>query len=87
MSGLMDIRRQIIMDGMPDYLKLPSAYEKLPYITADGNQVLRTDYHPVQYNEFHIRFNGVGSGAILSAGAGTYQLIMIGGLSGTGWYN
>ena len=86
MSGLMNIRRQIIMDGMPDYLRLPSAYEKLPYITADGNQVLRIGYHPVQYDEFHIRFNGVGSGTILSAGAGTYQLIMIGGLSATGWY-
>ena len=74
------------MDGMPDYLRLPSAYEKIPYVTADGNQSLRTEYVPVQYDEFHLRFSGVGSGAILSAGTGTYQLVMIGGVSSTGWY-
>lgn len=69
-----------------NHLHLPREYEKLPYITADGNQVLRTTYMPAQYDEFHIRFNGVGYGTILSAGAGTYQLIMVGGFSQTGWY-
>lgn len=73
------------MDGIPDYLRLPSAYEKLPYITCNGNQVIRGDYVPVRYDEFHIRFNGV-NGTLLSAGAETYQTILIGGFNSTGWY-
>lgn len=73
------------MDGIPGYLRLPSAYEKIPYITADGNQVIRSGYIPVRYDEFHIRFNGV-SGTLLSAGTGTYPLVLISGFSNTGWY-
>ena len=81
----MELRHRMIMDGMPDYLRLPSAYEKIPYITTNGNQALRTMYEPVLGDEFHVRFNG-SSGTILSAGAGTYQLVLIGGFSNTGWY-
>ena len=73
------------MDGIPDYLRLPSAYEKIPYVTADGNQVIRSDYVPVRYDEFHVRFNGV-NGTLLSAGAGTYPLLLLSGFSSTGWY-
>jgi len=47
MGGLMELRYRIMMNGMPDYLRLPSDYEKIPYVTADGNQVIRTDYIPV----------------------------------------
>ena len=85
MASLMDIRRRILMDGIPDYLRLPSAYEKIPYVTADGNQVIRSDYVPVRYDEFHVRFNGV-NGTLLSAGAGTYPLLLLSGFSSTGWY-
>ena len=85
MGSLMDIRRRILMDGIPDYLRLPSAYEKIPYVTADGNQVIRSGYVPVRYDEFHIRFNGV-NGTLLSAGAGTYPLLLLSGFSNTGWY-
>lgn len=88
MGGLMDIRRRIIMDGMPEHLRLPSAYEKIPYVSADGNQVIRTEYYPVNGDEYHIRFSPITgtTGTLLSAGSGTYQLILIVGLSGTGWY-
>lgn len=85
MGGLMELRYRMMMDGMPDYLKLPSDYEKIPYVTADGNQVIRSDYVPVRYDEFHIRFNGV-NGTLLSAGTGTYPLVLISGFSSTGWY-
>ena len=81
----MEIRYRIMIASIPDYLRLPSAYEKLPYITCNGNQVIRGDYVPVGYDEFHIRFNGA-DGTLLSAGNGTYQLILIGGFSQTGWY-
>lgn len=73
------------MDGIPDYLRLPSAYEKIPYVTADGNQSIRTMYEPILGDEFHFRFNGAHE-TILSAGAGTYQVVFIGGYSNTGWY-
>ena len=87
MSGLMDIRRRIMMDGTPDYLRLPSDYEKIPYVTADGNQVIRTNYIPIQYDEFHARFRDMNvSGTLLSAGNNTYQIVLIGGSGGTGWY-
>lgn len=76
----------MIMNSTPSYLILPSEYEKLPYITANGNQAIRTiTYVPMQYDEFHIRLNRA-SGTILSAGAGTYQLALIGGFNQTGWY-
>lgn len=81
----MNLRYRIMMDGTPDYLRLPSDYEKIPYVTADGNQVIRSDYVPVRYDEFHVRFNGV-YGTLLSAGAGTYPLLLLGGFSQTGWY-
>lgn len=81
----MDIRRRIIMDGIPEHLRLPSAYEKIPYITADGNQSLRTNYEPILGDELHIRFKGI-SRTLLSAGTGTYQVVLIGGFSNTGWY-
>ena len=84
----MDIRRRIMMNSIPNYLRLPSAYEKIPYVTADGNQVIRTEYHPVNGDEYHARFSpitGTG-GTLFSAGAGTYQLVLIVGFSGTGWY-
>lgn len=75
------------MDGIPNYLRLPSAYDKIPYVTADGNQAIRTDYVPVQYDEFHIRVKGLNvNGTLLSAGIGTYQTVLIGGSGGTGWY-
>jgi hypothetical protein len=75
------------MDGIPNYLRLPSAYDKIPYVTADGNQAIRTDYVPVQYDEFHIRVKGLNvNGTLLSAGVGTYQTVLIGGSGGTGWY-
>lgn len=75
------------MDSIPYYLRLPSAYEKIPYVTANGAQVIRTDYVPVQYDEFHLKFKGVGvNGALLSAGNGTYQTVLIGGSGGMGWY-
>ncbi len=73
------------MAGLPDYLQLPTIYEKLPYVIADGNQAIRTDYVPVRYDEFHLRLNGA-QGTILSAGVGTYQTILISGFSSTGWY-
>lgn len=85
MGSLMNLRYRIMMDGTPDYLRLPSDYEKIPYVTADGNQVIRSDYVPVRYDEFHVRFNGV-YGTLLSAGAGTYPLLLLGGFSQTGWY-
>ena len=87
MGSLMELRYGIMMNGMPDYLRLPSAYEKIPYVTADGNQSLRTTYVPVQYDEFHIRFKGANvNGTLLSAGTGTYQTVLIGGFGGSGWY-
>lgn len=64
---------------------LPSDYEQLPYITADGNQSLRTNYIPVQNDEFHIRYKGQ-NGTLISAGNNTYQLLLVGGFSYTGWY-
>jgi len=82
--GLMTLRHRMV-DAMPYYLRLPSTYEKLPYVTANGNQAIRTSYVPVQNDEFHARFKGA-SGTLLSAGAGTYQLVIIGGFSGEGWY-
>lgn len=61
------------MDGIPDYLRLPSAYEKIPYVTADGNQAIRTNYIPMQDDEFHIRFRDINvNGTLLSAGNNTY---------------
>ena len=86
MGSLMELRRRTIA-GIPDYLQLPSAYTRIPYITADGNQVIRSTYLPVQYDEFHIRYKGQSqSGTLISAGNGTYQLVLIGGYSSTGWY-
>lgn len=73
------------MNGMPSYMQLPSAYERIPYVTADGNQVIRSTYLPVQNDEFHIRYKGQ-YGTLISAGNGTYQLIVTGGYSSTGWY-
>ena len=87
MGGLMELRYRMMMDGMPYYLRLPSDYEKIPYVTADGNQSLRTDYIPERYDEFHVRFKGINvNGTILSAGNGTYQTVLIGGSVGAGWY-
>ena len=87
MGGLMELRYRMMMDSMPYYLRLPSDYEKIPYVTADGNQVIRTDYVPMQYDEFHIRFMNMNiNGTLISAGAGTYQTILVGGYSKTGWY-
>lgn len=72
---------------MPDYLQLPSAYEKIPYVTANGNQVIRTDYILDRYDEFHLKFKDVNvNGTLLSAGNGTYQTVLIGGSGGAGWY-
>lgn len=83
----MDIRRRIMMNSIPNYLRLPSAYEKIPYVTANNAQVIRTDYVPVQYDEFHVRFRGLNvNGTLLSAGNGTYQTVLIGGSGGMGWY-
>lgn len=87
---MMELRRMImsnakIPDDTPSYLILPSGYERIPYVTANGNQAIRTNYVPVQYDEFHIRLNRAAN-TILSAGTGTYQLILIGGFSETGWY-
>lgn len=88
MGNLMELRHRMMMamNNIPDYLQLPSDYEKIPYVTANGNQSLRTAYTPTQYDEFHLRFTGGGSGTIISAGTGTYQLVIIGGFSNTGWY-
>ena len=87
MGSLMELRYRIMMDSMPYYLRLPSDYEKIPYVTADGNQALRTDYIPEQYDEFHVRFKGINvNGTILSAGNGTYQTVLIGGSGGSGLY-
>ena len=87
MGSLMELRHRMMMDSMPDDLRLPSDYEKIPYVTADGNQVIRTNYIPDRYDEFHLRFKDVGiNGTLLSAGAGTYQIVMIGGAGGAGWY-
>lgn len=83
----MEIRHRIMMDSIPYYLRLPSAYEKILYVTANGNQAIRTDYVPVQYDEFHIRFKGLNvNGTLLSAGINTYQTVLIGGSGGAGWY-
>ena len=87
MGGLMELRYRMMMDSIPDYLRLPSDYEKRPYVTADGNQVIRTDYIPDRYDEFHLRLMNVGvNGTLLSVGSGTYQIVMIGGSGGAGWY-
>ena len=51
----------------------------------DGNQVIRSPYIPTQYDEFHVRFNGI-NGTLFSAGNNTYQTLLLGGFSGTGWY-
>lgn len=88
MGNLMELRRRMIMamNDIPDYLQLPSAYERIPYVTANGNQVIRTiTYVPVLGDEFHMRFKGAG-GTPFSAGVGTYQIVLIGGFSDTGWY-
>lgn len=88
MGNLMELRRRIIitMNNIPDYLYLPSDYERIPYITANGNQAIRTiNYVPVTGDEFHMRFKGAG-GTPFSAGTGTYQATLIGGFSNTGWY-
>lgn len=92
MGNLMELRRRMIMamNDIPDYLYLPSAYERIPYVIADGYQAVRTiGYVPIIGDEFHIRFktntNGA-NGTIISAGAGTYQVVLIGGFSGGGWY-
>ena len=86
--GMIELRRQIIAGGRRS--ELPAGYTKLPYITADGNQSLRTSYVPVQNDEFHCRFT-IGSGAssthgLFSAGTGTYQLLLLTGFSNTGFY-
>lgn len=81
----MELRHMTMTNGVPDYLRLPSIYEKLPYVTANGNQSLRTSYYPVLGDEVHFRFKGV-DGTILSAGNGTYQMVFIGGFANTGWY-
>lgn len=85
MGSLMELRHRLMMNGIPDHLRLPSAYKKIPYVTANGQQALRTNYIPVQNDEFHIRYSGH-SGTLLSAGTGTYQLILLGGFANTGWY-
>lgn len=73
------------MATLEDELSLPSAYEKISYITADGNQSLRTTYFPEQNDEIHVRYKGQ-NGTLFSAGVGTYQLVLISGFSQTGWY-
>ena len=88
MGSLMELRRRMIMtmNNIPDYLYLPSDYERIPYITANGNQAIRTmNYIPMLGDEFHMRFKGAG-GTPFSAGVGTYQTTLIGGFSDTGWY-
>lgn len=86
MGNIIELRRRIIMGGViPESSIIPSGYEQISYITADGNQSLRTTYEPILGDEFHIRFKGV-NGTIISAGAGTYQVVLIGGFSNTGWY-
>lgn len=86
MGSMMELRHRMLIDNIPDYQRLPSEYEKLPYVTANGNQSLRTAYIPTRYNEFHLRLTGGSAGTIISAGTGTYQIAMIGGFSSTGWY-
>ena len=68
------------MATLEDELSLPSAYEKISYITADGNQSLRTTYFPEQNDEIHVRYKGQ-NGTLFSAGVGTYQLVLISGFS------
>lgn len=65
--------------------ELPTGYEKLSYITANGNQSLRLNYTPVQNDEFHIRYKGQ-NGTLMSAGTGTYQLVLVSYTSNQGWY-
>lgn len=86
MGSLMELRHRMMMYSTPSTYPLPDGYEQLPYITANGNQAIRTiTYVPTQYDEFHIRLNSA-NGTILSAGNGTYQLVLIGGFTSTGWY-
>ena len=85
MGSMMGLRRRIMMCNVSDPSPLPSAYEKLPYITADGNQSLRPNYFPVKDDEFHVRYKGQ-NGTLFSAGVNTYQLVLISGFSSTGWY-
>lgn len=85
MVSMMELRHLIMIGSTPKSSELPPAYERIPYVTTDGNQVIRSDYVPVRYDEFHIRFNGV-NGTLLSAGTGTYPLLLLSGFSNTGWY-
>ena len=84
--GMMELRRQIIAGGRRS--ELPAGYTKLPYITADGNQSLRLNYTPVQNDEFHCKFtaNSAGSRALISAGTGTYQLVLLSRSNCEGFY-
>ena len=48
MSSLMDIRRRMIMDGMPDYLRLPSA----TLLASDGRVIMNQVYkHDTEQTE------------------------------------
>lgn len=86
MGTMIELRRQIITSSIiPNSSPLPAIYEQIPYISMDGNQVIRSPYIPTQYDEFHVRFNGI-NGTLFSAGNNTYQTLLLGGFSGTGWY-
>ena len=90
MGNIIELRRRIIMGGIaPEPSLIPPGYEQISYITSDGNQSLRTTYVPVLGDEFHIRFQSL-NGVLMSAGTGTYSILLIGGFASngynSGWY-
>lgn len=59
---------------------IPPAYQQIEYISYDGTQHIRTDYVPVIGDEIKIKFLFTGTNdyeGLLSAGNGTYQLILL----------
>ena len=84
--GMMELRRQIIAGARQS--ELPAGYTKLPYITADGNQSLRLNYTPVHNDEFHCKFTiaTTAISSLISAGTGTYQLIVMSRSDYRGFY-
>lgn len=60
---------------------VPAGYTQVDYIESSGTQYIDTGYTPVQNDEFEIKnitsIVGNNTSVIISAGSGTYQLIIV----------
>lgn len=83
MGSLIERKKRIMMATDPD---LPPWYQRVEYIKATSSAFIATNYVPTHYDAFEIEYMldaNSGNKCLFSAGAGTYQLIMLSYVDGS----